>query len=243
MRILIIRHGDPNYEKDCLTEKGEKEAALLAERLKKEKIDYFYSSPLGRAYQTCLYTAKAMGRENEVQILPWLREFNHPVEERKEEKGSPILWDMLPAFWTEREQMYQKDWYKQDIFQKANLERFYFSLKDNVNALLLKHGYKKEGNIFKVENSNTDTIALFCHFGLEMVLLSALWDISPIPLLHFFVAAPTSVTVLHSEERRKGYASFRCASFGDTGHLYVGGETPSFSARFSETYESGERLD
>ena len=39
MRILIIRHGDPNYELDCLTEKGNREAALLAEKLKKEKID------------------------------------------------------------------------------------------------------------------------------------------------------------------------------------------------------------
>ena len=31
MRILIIRHGDPNYRDDCLTEKGKREAKLLAE--------------------------------------------------------------------------------------------------------------------------------------------------------------------------------------------------------------------
>ena len=33
MRILIIRHAEPDYEHDSLTEKGEREAALLAERL------------------------------------------------------------------------------------------------------------------------------------------------------------------------------------------------------------------
>ena len=33
MRFLIIRHGDPDYEKDSLTEKGWREAALLADRL------------------------------------------------------------------------------------------------------------------------------------------------------------------------------------------------------------------
>lgn len=33
MRLILIRHGDPNYEKDCLTEKGKREAALLAERI------------------------------------------------------------------------------------------------------------------------------------------------------------------------------------------------------------------
>ena len=40
MRLLIVRHGDPDYEKDTLTEKGHREASLLAKKLKDEKIDY-----------------------------------------------------------------------------------------------------------------------------------------------------------------------------------------------------------
>ena len=32
MRILLIRHGDPDYENDTLTEKGCREAELLAKR-------------------------------------------------------------------------------------------------------------------------------------------------------------------------------------------------------------------
>ena len=44
MRLLIIRHGDPDYEADSLTEKGWREAELLADRMEKEKIDYFYVS-------------------------------------------------------------------------------------------------------------------------------------------------------------------------------------------------------
>lgn len=32
MRILLIRHGDPDYVNDTLTEKGRREAALLAKR-------------------------------------------------------------------------------------------------------------------------------------------------------------------------------------------------------------------
>ena len=39
MRILIIRHGDPDYANDTLTEKGHREAKLLAEKLKKEKYE------------------------------------------------------------------------------------------------------------------------------------------------------------------------------------------------------------
>ena len=40
MRILIVRHGDPDYDHDSLTEKGFREAELLSEKLKKEKLDY-----------------------------------------------------------------------------------------------------------------------------------------------------------------------------------------------------------
>ena len=39
MQFLIIRHGDPDYVHDSLTEKGFREAELLARRLKKEGVD------------------------------------------------------------------------------------------------------------------------------------------------------------------------------------------------------------
>ena len=87
------------------------------------------------------------------------------------------------------------------------------------------------------------TIAFFCHFGLEMLLLSRLCNISPIPLWHHFTALTSSVTTVYTEERRKGQAIFRCCGFGDTGHLYAGGETPSFAARFCEVYGNGDRED
>lgn len=48
MRLLIVRHGDPDYEHDTLTEKGWREAELLAERLSKLNVKEFYVSPLGR---------------------------------------------------------------------------------------------------------------------------------------------------------------------------------------------------
>ena len=31
MRLLLIRHGDPDYEHDCLTARGRQEAAALAD--------------------------------------------------------------------------------------------------------------------------------------------------------------------------------------------------------------------
>ena len=52
MRILLIRHGDPDYVNDTLTEKGRREAALLAKRAVSMNMGECYKSPLGRAKDT-----------------------------------------------------------------------------------------------------------------------------------------------------------------------------------------------
>ena len=96
MKLLLIRHGDPNYDIDSLTEKGWKEAALLAERMAKLKIRTFYVSPLGRAKDTASLTLQKMGRD--AIELPWLREFHAPIPDFH--TGVPrIPWDQLPQDW------------------------------------------------------------------------------------------------------------------------------------------------
>ncbi len=243
MRILIVRHGDPDYERDSLTEKGRREAELLAQKLKGEKLDYIYSSPLGRAKLTCEYTAKAMGREKDIVVKPWLREFGYPVllptgEERD------VLWDMLPEFWTKDDELYDvKSWITKDYYEKADIPNKYREVIESLDELLKEHGYERAGRLYKTKQGHRDTLIFFCHFGLEMILLSHLLNISPVVLTHHFVAPPTSVTTLYTEERREGIVTFRMAGFGDTGHLYAGGEEISPSARFCEVYHSDERHD
>ncbi len=43
MKILFIRHGHPNYEKNCLTELGHLHAAAVAQRLKNEEVEEIYA--------------------------------------------------------------------------------------------------------------------------------------------------------------------------------------------------------
>ena len=62
MRLIIVRHGDPNYEIDSLTQTGWKEAELAADRLSKMDIKDFYVSSLGRAQDTASCTLKKMHR-------------------------------------------------------------------------------------------------------------------------------------------------------------------------------------
>lgn len=236
MKLLIIRHGDPDYSIDSLTPTGWHEAELLSRRMEHLDVKAFYVSPLGRARDTAKVTLDKLGRE--AQVLPWLREFPVKIVKPGEDKPN-IVWDWLPQDWVGHTPFYDKDrWIDHPVFTGTGLPDAWRSVTDGLDELLAQHGYLRRDNYYQAVRSNEDTIVFFCHFGLECVLLSHLLNISPMLLWHGTCAAPTSVTTLNTEERREGIAYFRMSAFGDTSHLYAAGEEPSFHARFCETYQN-----
>lgn len=244
MKLLIIRHGDPDYSIDSLTPKGWKEADLLAKRIAPLPVAAYYVSPLGRAKDTASRTLQLAGRT--AVECDWLREFN-PLVHRPElpEGERRCAWDWLPADWLSRPALLDRDhWYEEPCFVQAGVEQEYRRVITAFDGLLASHGYVRDGLYYRAEKPNHDTLCLFCHFGVECVLLSHLMNVSPMVLWQGTVAAPSSVTTLYTEERREGIAAFRMASFGDISHLYAGGEPPAFAARFCECYtDTGDRHD
>lgn len=239
MNILIIRHGDPDYSIDSLTEKGWKEAEILSERIAPLDVKAYYVSPLGRARDTASFTLKKAGREAEV--LLWLREYDVCIDDPK--TGTKrIPWDMLPADWTAVPEYYLKDeWYNVPIMKSAEMETGLKAVWDGLDEILARHGYVRSGNLYRAEKPNEDTIVFFCHFGVQCVMLGHLLGISPMILWHGLMTAPTSVTTLHTEERREGAAFFRASAIGDISHLYAKGESPAFAGRFCEMFSNAEQ--
>ena len=242
MRILLIRHGDPDYEIDGLTEKGKREVALLAKKLSKEKIDKIYSSPFGRARLTAAPTAEALGLE--VEILPFMREFSAKLIELPYLSAPEIPWDILPSYMNEQPVAYSpSEWQKTSFIEKSEIFAEYKSVCESFDALLARHGYERDGYNYKVTRSHHETIAIFCHFGVMAVVMSHLLNCSPYSLWQHTCALPTSVTTIYTEERREGIAQMRATGFGDLSHLYAEGEAPAFAARFCECYGDPERRD
>lgn len=97
MRILIVRHGDPNYELDTLTETGWKEARLVAEYLAKFNIAAFYVSPLGRAQDTAKCTLEKMNRKAET--FDWLQEFPAHIHRPDTPDQETICWTGCRRIW------------------------------------------------------------------------------------------------------------------------------------------------
>ena len=242
MNIYIIRHAEPDYEHDTLTEKGWREAELLSRRLSKIQNASYYVSPLGRARDTASLTLKAVGREAEV--CPWLREFDKGYQVSTQYNPQGFGWDFPPAAWT-REPLYSdpERWMQAPAYLDTGIDRVYRAVTDGFDALVKKHGYERGDHCYHAVRPNTENLLLFCHFGVECVLLSRLFDCSPVMLWHHTVALPSSVTVVTTEERRAGTAIFRMSRFGDLSHLDAAKETPSFFARFCECHGDGTRED
>ena len=208
MNIYIIRHAEPDYEHDSLTEKGWREAELLSHRLSKIRNAFYYPSPLGRA----VYNPKGFG------------------------------WDFPPKTWTHEPLYYDPErWLQAPAYRDSGVAPVYRAVTDSLDALLAKHGYERGDHLYRAVRPNTENLLLFCHFGVECVLLSRLFDCSPVTLWHHTVALPSSVTVVTTEEREKGTAIFRMSRFADLSHLDAAGEAPSFFARFCEQHGDGTR--
>jgi len=239
MRIIFIRHGDPDYKKDSLTEKGWREAQLLAKRVAKWNVDAFYCSPLGRAKDTASCTLEEIGRE--ATEYKFLREFRGHVT-NPVTGSNHICWDMMPEYWTERELLYDKDkWATDELMLESsnNINDEWNMVCDGIDGILSEHGYIREGRYYKVDDSvnREKTIVVFCHFGVTMVMLAHLLGVSAPVLLHGLFLPPTSVTIVNTEERVKNKAYFRCQVIGDVTHLHMGGEPVSESGYFAKVLQ------
>ena len=250
MRILFIRHGDPDYVNDTLTEKGRREAEALSLRAEALNMGTCFVSPLGRARDTAAYSLKKLGCS--AKTLDWLEEFPARIDlnraahlqeaypSAEKEKGiyvPRIVWDVAPSYWmTHEDCMDSVKWRDCDICHNSDAVEVYDSVVKAFDDFLAQRGYRREGIGYRVETESAPTFTFFCHFGITCALLAHLWGQSPFAMWQNLALAPTSVTEIVTEERQQGYACFRGLKIGDVSHLTMSGEPISFAARFCEVY-------
>jgi len=241
MRILLLRHAEPNYTTDSLTEKGRKEAELLSERMTHYTIRDFYTSPLGRARETAEYTLRRMHREAET--LPWLQEFRGRYPDAATGK-TRISWDLPPRVWRAEPMLMDAErWADAPIYRGGNVREIWDETCRGVDALMARYGFRKDGPVWRCEHNTTDTIAVFCHFCISMAVAGYLMDLPPMALMQGTLCAPSSLTELVTEERAPGEAAFRMTKLGDLTHLETAGEPRSMAGLFPECYTGVDSTD
>ena len=238
MKILLIRHAEPDYAIDSLTPKGKKEAKLLAKRLVKLKnVVGIYASPLGRAMETATPTAEKLGLP--ITVLPWLQEFRGRIFD-PETGEDRIPWDLKHHLWQNAPSLLsEREWTSHPLMNTAtpSVEAIYEETCQGITELLKIHGFTlQENRMFQCEDNKEEIVLVFCHMGLAMAIIGFLTQVSPFALWHGFCMPPSSVATLVTEERQKGLVSFRCFQMGDTSHLAIENEPPSRMAMFQEIF-------
>ena len=182
MRIIIVRHGEPNYEKDCLTPLGIRQAKAAAVRLKGEGIEEIYSSPMGRARQTAQETAELCGFQN-VKILDFMHELPWGTEGGAlYADGHP--WDGADELVRQGWDLNRTDWPEHPYFQNNVVTKAVREIAPMTDAWLESLGYKREGLYYRCvrEDGDQHAVALFCHGGSSTAMLARILNL-PFPYL------------------------------------------------------------
>ncbi len=210
MKLLLVRHADPDYTNDSLTPKGHAEARLLAESLLHVPLDAIYISPMGRAQLTAQYTLERIKREG--VTLDWLAELNGNYRDRLWAWGLPPAEVIAPA------QPYRVDAWREEIIYGEHMQGVLAPFYAQFDALLRWHGYVREGYRYRVQRATRETVAFFCHGGVIMTLLAHLVQVA-VPIAYAqFACDPASITAIGMQET-DGYAAARLLTLNDVSHL------------------------
>lgn len=209
MQLYIIRHGDPDYAHDTLTELGQKEAEALVPRLLHIQPSDIYASPLRRAQETAAPSCKALNME--FSIEDWMTESMDYMQHcdlddaAKQDAGytvtladgAKLIKDIAPE---------RTDAVKEMIRHS--------------DEFLAQHGYVREGFRYRAAEPNGRKICCFCHGGFGSAWIAHLLGMYPVFNWYHFAIHTTSVTKFNFYENESGFAVPNASYIGDISHLW-----------------------
>ena len=223
MLLYIVRHGDPDYTTDSLTDRGILQANAVAKRLAASGIDRVFTSPMGRARQTAEPTCKLLGIDYEVE------EWTHEIGD---EKMTPYPDGVMKSISHIPNTVFRQDGNIYLPYERAcectaidqtNMPDALRFLEENGNEFLERLGYKAEGGLFRTVRPNDDRVALFCHTAFARAWLSILLHIPLHIVWASFQVTHTSVTVLEFKNYESGFTAPKCLCLSDMSHLFSEG--------------------
>lgn len=221
MKFMIIRHGDPNYEIDGLTPRGQAEAEALAPYLESLKLKHIYSSSMGRAVATAMPTAQRLHLP--ITQVDWAREMSGSFMPNTQFRNA--CFNIPGSFLrlNEPEPAYKIDYQKHSLYEEEQIEKRIAAMKTGIDGIFAKFGYVREGARYKLENPSGDVVALFCHDGFGKTLIGYLTGMPTLVAWSSLFLRTSSVTSFVMESVDGAYAAPRMISMSDTTHIRLAG--------------------
>ena len=219
MIIYYVRHGDPIYDPDSLTELGHKQAAALTERMEALAPDEIYSSTSNRAILTAKPTCEKLKKE------PILLDFaNEGYAWADLALGKYWLFqdkNIINLLATEEIRQMGHSWYNHPVLLPHNFEKGIKRIDNDIDQWLLKLGYKHDRKTgrYEIVKPNNNKIALFAHQGFGLAFLSSLLDIPYPEFITRFDICHTGITAIEFCDYG-GFAIPKILTLSNEAHLY-----------------------
>lgn len=223
MLLYIVRHGDPDYANDSLTEKGLLQAEAVGKRLFDSGIQQIYSSPMGRAKKTAEPACRLLGLP--CQIEDWTHEI-------LDERLTPFP-DGISKSVTDVQNTYFLENGNRDLpfdracecpgFRESKMQDALDYIAAGGKDFLERLGYREENGVYRILRNNEDKVALFCHAAFTRAWLTSLLHIPAHMVWASFHLTHTGVTVLEFKNNENGITAPKCLCLSDMSHLYANG--------------------
>lgn len=221
MLLYIIRHGDPIYVTDTLTERGRLQAEAVGKRLASAGIDRVFSSPMGRAKETAEPTCRLLGLDCTIE------NWTHEVGDERlitypdgELKSISALQNTVFRENGNIDLTYDRAMESTGLNESRMNEALEY-IEKNGNDFLERLGYRAENGVYKILRPNEEKVALFCHAVFTRTWLSVLLHIPLNIMTAGFQPTHTGVTVLEFKNNENGITAPKCFCFSDISHLYA----------------------
>ena len=222
MRIVFVRHGEPDYARDCLTELGRIQAKKAAQRLLGEGIGEIYASPLGRARETAQAAAEVLGLP--VKTLDFMEEVRWGSADGEELYAGGHPWAIADEMARQGMELNRPDWRDAPWFRTNRVVECVDRVERGIDEWLAGFGYLREGKHYRHAEEETQhkTVALFSHGGSSCAAMGHILGL-PFPyaiaLLHLDF---TGITVVRLDSRAGIGAIPQLKCSNDTAHLRDG---------------------
>lgn len=223
MLLYIVRHGDPIYETDSLTDRGKLQAEAVGKRMFDAKIDKIFSSPMGRAKETAEPACRLLGLEKNIE------EWTHEIGD---ERLTPFPDGKMKSITLVQNTYYLENGnidlpydrtYECSGINQSNMESAVKYIEKNGKEFLERLGYREENGVYRILRNNEEKVALFCHAAFSRAWFSVLLHIPLHIMWSSFQYTHTGVTVVEFQNNENGITAPRCLCYSDVSHLYASG--------------------
>ncbi|MBQ3934843.1 MAG: histidine phosphatase family protein [Clostridia bacterium] len=210
MELYIIRHGDPDYANDTLTEKGWEEAKKLGPRMAALHPVKIFASPRKRAQDTAKPACELLGQT--FQVEDWMNESMDYMQSLGDDEASVANYDVYGYRTT-----IGKGCERLKDFAPSRTEALDRMIA-NSDDFFARLGFIREGLRYRAADPVEGNVLCFCHGGFGTAWIGHLLGMDPAYTwlkLDLFTTAVTRFTFMVKD----GYAIPRMRYLGDTSHL------------------------